>query len=203
MKTTVALATILFSATSLPSVAYAQSVPAAATISLPVQLGPNARERYRDIFASIDSGKWSDAATKLAAMDEGPLHPVARAIIYTAKGSPKVEPTDLVNLASTAPDLPMAPSLVRLAAARGAVSVPLLPEVREMTWLGSSPRRGRTATTEGDPAAGGLAAQILPLIKDDRPRRCRSAAHAQSGSTDPRSPHRVATARCLVLFPDG
>jgi soluble lytic murein transglycosylase len=41
--------------------------------------------------------------------------------------------------------------------------------VRELTWLGSSPRRGRTATTEGDPVASGLGSQILPLIKDDRP----------------------------------
>jgi soluble lytic murein transglycosylase len=41
--------------------------------------------------------------------------------------------------------------------------------VRELTWLGSSPRRGRTATTEGDPVGSGLGSQILPLIKDDRP----------------------------------
>jgi soluble lytic murein transglycosylase len=169
VKTKAALAILMLSATSLPSVVHAQNAPLATTVALPVQLGPNARERYRDIFASIDTGKWTDAATKLAAMDEGPLHPVARAIIFTAKGSPKVEAADLVSLASTAPDLPMAPSLVRLAGARGAVSVPLLPEVRELTWLGSSPRRGRTAATEGDPATGGLASQILPLIKDNRP----------------------------------
>ena len=169
MKTTVALAMMLFWAATLPNVSYAQTAAVATSPALPVQLGPNARERYRDIFASIDAGKWPEAATKLATMDEGPLHSLARAIIFTAKGSPKVEANDLVGLASTAPDLPMAPSLVRLAAARGALSIPLLPEVREMTWLGASPRRGRTATTEGDPAAGGLAAQILPLIKDDRP----------------------------------
>ncbi len=169
MKTKAALAIFILTATSLPSVANAQSAPAAATSMLPIQLGPNARERYRDIFASIDAGKWADASTKLAAMDEGPLHPVARAIIYTAKGSPKVDATDLVTLAITAPDSPMAPSLVRLAGARGAVSVPLLPEARELTWLGSSPRRGRTAPTEGDPATGSLASQILPLIKDNRP----------------------------------
>lgn len=159
----------MLSATSLPSVGYTQSAPAAATASLPIQLGPNARERYRDIFASIDAAKWADASAKLAAMDEGPLHPVARAIIFTAKGSPKAEALALVTLASVAPDLPMAPALVRLAGARGAVSVPLLPEVRELTWLGSSPRRGRTAATEGDPATGSLASQILPLIKDNRP----------------------------------
>ena len=168
MKTKTALAILMLSTVPLPSVAFAETARPAA-IALPVQLGPNARERYRDIFTSIDAGKWADASTKLAAMDEGPLHPTARAIIFTAKGSPKAEVNDLVTLATIAPDLPYAPSLVRLAGARGAATVPLLPEVRELTWLGTSPRRGRTPTTEGDPAAGGLAAQILPLIKNDSP----------------------------------
>jgi soluble lytic murein transglycosylase len=170
VKTNAALAILMLSSATLPSIVHAQTASVSAAIApLPLQLGPNARERYRDIFASIDAGKWADASSKLAAMDEGPLHPTLRAIIYTAKGSPKVEAADLVTLASIAPDLPLAPALVRLAGARGAVSVPLLPEVRELTWLGTSPRRSRTATTEGDPAAGGIATQILPLIKDDRP----------------------------------
>ncbi len=168
MKIKAALGIMMVSSATLPSLALAET-PASAAIALPTQLGPNARERYRDIFASIDVGQWADASAKLAAMDEGPLHPTARAVIFTAKGSPKVEAHDLVTLATTAPDLPYSQSLVRLAGARGAKTVPLLPEVRELTWLGTSPRRGRTPTTEGDPAAGGLAAQILPLIKDDRP----------------------------------
>lgn len=170
MKTKAILAILTLSAASVPAIAFADSTPmAAATASLPAQLGPNARERYRDIFSAIDAGKWTEASMKLAAMDAGPLHPLARAIIYTAKGSPKVEAPDLVALATRAPDLPQSPALVRLAGARGAETVPLLPEVRELTWLGSSPRRGRTATTEGDPVASGLGAQIQPLIKDDRP----------------------------------
>jgi soluble lytic murein transglycosylase len=168
MKTTAALAILMLSTSALPSVTLADT-PSNAVITLPAQLGPNARERYRDIFSNIDSGKWVDATAKLAAMDDGPLHPTARAVIFTAKGSPKVEAHDLVTLATIAPDLPYSQSLVRLAGARGATTVPLLPEVRELTWLGTSPRRGRTPTTEGDPAAGGLAAQILPLIKNDSP----------------------------------
>ena len=168
MKIKAALAILLLSS-SIPAVAQvAASTTTTAATPLPVQLGPNARERYRDIFASIDAGKWDDASAKLAAMDFGPLHPIARAIIYTAKGSPKVEANDLVALATIAPDLPQSQSLVRLAAVRGAETVPLLPEVRELTWLGTSPRRTRVAGVEGDPATGWMAAQILPLIKDNR-----------------------------------
>ncbi len=169
MKTKAILAILAFSTASLPAIATADNAPkTVAATPLPTQLGPNARALYRDIFASIDATKWSDASAKLAAMDEGPLHPLARAVIYTAKGSPKVEASDLVALAIRASDLPQSQSLVRLAGARGAETVPLLPEVRELTWLGSSPRRGRTATTGGDPVASSLGSQILPLIKDDR-----------------------------------
>jgi soluble lytic murein transglycosylase len=169
VKTKAAIAFLMISA-ALP--AFAQSAPAPAIAAtqpaLPVQLGPNARVRYQDIFASIDAGKWDEASAKLVAMDAGPLHPVARAIIYTAKGSPKVEATDLVALATQVPDLPQSQSLVRIAASRGAETVPLLPVVRELNWLGTSPRRTRTATTS-DPAAGWMAAQIIGFIKDDKP----------------------------------
>jgi soluble lytic murein transglycosylase len=168
VKIKATFAILMLSAATAPCGASAETL-SSAVITLPTQLGPNARDRYRDIFASIDSGKWSDATAKLAAMDEGPLHPIARAVIFTSKGSPKVDASDLATLATTSPDLPYAPALVRLAAARGASAIPLLPEVRELSWLGTSPRRIRTPTTEGDPAAGGLAGQILPLIKNDSP----------------------------------
>ncbi len=170
MKTKAAFAIVTLSLASIPAHALADIVPVVASFpALPVQLGPNAREKYRDVFASIDEAKWADASNKLLAMGDGPLHPFARAMLYTAKTSPKVEASDLVTLAIRAPELPQSPALIRLAGMRGAETVPLLPEVREMTWLGSSPRRGRTASTEGDAAASGLGAQIMPLIKDDRP----------------------------------
>ncbi len=167
---------LLASAALLASVSVAQAAPAGidtmasqADIKLPVQLGPNARDRYRDVFAAIDAGKWADASAKLDAIGNGPLNPLARALIYLGKRSPRVEADALAALAAQAPDLPQAPALVRLAAARGATTVPALPEVRTLVWLGTAPRRTRVATTEGDPAAGAIADQILPLIKDDRP----------------------------------
>ena len=170
MNPALILIPVLLATVAPPAVAAPDSnFKAAAAAALPVQLGPNARERYRAIFASIDARQWDVARAQLAAMDEGPLHPLARALLYTAKGSPKAEATELVTLATLAPDLPQSPALVRLAGARGATTVPLLPEVRELGWLGSSPRRSRTAATEGDATTPGLAAQIIPLIKDDRP----------------------------------
>jgi soluble lytic murein transglycosylase len=138
-------------------------------LSVPVQLGPNARAQYRAVFDDIDAGRWTEATAKLDVMPEGPLHHVARAAIYTAKGSPKVEGTHLAALVAAAPSLPEAPALARLAAARGVDTLPRLPEARSLGWLGTSPRRSRTAATEGDAAASSMGQQILQLIKDDRP----------------------------------
>jgi soluble lytic murein transglycosylase len=160
---------------SLPGVAAAQTLSAPAPvlsqadIRLPAQLGPNAKQLYRDIFAAIDDGRWADATTRLTAMDAGPLHPIARSLIYLGKGSPKVDAEALAALATQAPDLPQAQALVRLAAVRGALVIPALPLSRPLVWLGTAPRRTRVAATEGDPATLGVANQILPLIKDDRP----------------------------------
>lgn len=155
-----------------PAVVFSATPDAAAgakVAALPVQLGPNARTQYRAIFDDIEAARWADATTKLDTMPEGPLHAVARAAIYTAKGSPKVEGAQLAALAATAPQLPEAPALARLAQSRGVDTLPALPEARQLGWLGSSPRRGRTASTDGDPVAAAMAGQILQLIKDDRP----------------------------------
>ena len=153
--------------------------------SLPVQLGPNARTQYRAIFDDIEAKRWVDATTKLDVMPEGPLHAVARSAIYLAKGSPKVEGAQLAALANAAPELPDAPTLVRLASARGAETLPILPEARSLGWLGSSPRRGRVAGVDGDPVASELAGQILPLIKNDQPTEAEAIVTANEGTLSP------------------
>jgi len=142
---------------------------AVVTSALPVQLGPNARALYRAVFDDIDAGRWTEATSKLDVMPDGPLHAVARAAIYLGKGSPKVDGAQLAALATNAPQLPEASTLVRLAAARGIEALPALPEPRMLGWLGTSPHRGRTATTEGDAVASVMGQRILQFIKDDRP----------------------------------
>lgn len=168
MKLGLALATVLLATGAAVGSAQA-STASTANIVLPVQLGPNARAQYQEIFAAIDAQAWADASAKLDAMPSGPLHPVARALVYLGKGSPKVEGPALSALATQAPDLPQSVALVRLAAARGADAVPMLPPVRQLYWLGTAPRRTRVSATIGDPQSAWLAAQILPLIKEDRP----------------------------------
>ena len=75
---------------------------------IPVQLDDAQREAYRAVFAAIHAGRWTDAQIDLDAMKPGPLHAIARAELYTAKGSPKVEADALVALLTEAPELPEA-----------------------------------------------------------------------------------------------
>ena len=171
MRVSVLLAGVALSTATIaaPAIAADTSATVAKPAPLPAQLGPNARTQYRAIFDDIDASRWAEASAKLDVMPEGPLHSVARAAIYTAKGSPKVEGGQLAALATAAPQLPEAPALVRLASARGIDALPSLPEARSFGWLGTSPRRGRTATTEGDAVASVMGQRILQFIKDDSP----------------------------------
>ncbi len=132
------------------------------------QLGPNARQRYKDIFVAIREGRWEDAQQGLDSMPEGPLHNVARAELYLAKGSPKATPEQLAAILAQAPYLPQAAQLARLAKSRGLVTDAPLPMARDLVFLGSAPRRTRTSQTD-DSSAASLNATIQPLIKDNLP----------------------------------
>jgi soluble lytic murein transglycosylase len=167
VKLKILLLSALILPLTLPAVAFAESQPVNERAYSP-QLGPNARDRYREIFAAITAGQWADATAKLSAMDKGPLHDVAFAELYLAKGSPKVEGEALAALAEKAPMLPQASQLVRLAKSRGVEASFSIPSVQDLGWLGSAPRRGRVGRAD-DALASTMAAQILPLIKDNRP----------------------------------
>ncbi len=132
------------------------------------QLGPNARQRYKDIFVAIREARWADAQYGIDSMPEGPLHDVARAELYLAKGSPKATPEQLTAILTRAPYLPQAAQLARLAKSRGQTVDTVLPVARELVWLGSAPRRTRTAQSS-DPVAASVNARIQPLIKDNLP----------------------------------
>ena len=62
----------------------------AARTAAPRQLDQQAREYYAAVFAAIDRKDWNGAAALLAQRPDGLLHPVARAELYLAAGSPRV-----------------------------------------------------------------------------------------------------------------
>ncbi|HYN45437.1 MAG TPA: lytic transglycosylase domain-containing protein [Allosphingosinicella sp.] len=142
---------------------------AARAFAAPAQLTQSERDNYRAVFAALQAQDWAGVAGRLDGMREGPLHDLARALLYTMPGSPRVELQPLASLLSRAPDLPQAEDLVRLARARGAESLPELPDARRLSYLGGQPRRARPRSIRGDAVGDALEPLVQPLIRDDRP----------------------------------
>jgi soluble lytic murein transglycosylase-like protein len=140
---------------------------AAQAASVPAQLTTAQRDGYRTVFAAIREQRWQDAQIGLDAMPPGPLHAVARAELYTAKGSPRVELQPLTDLINQAPELPQAEALRRIATARGATGLPPLPSAQRLIWQDGAPRRVRTKATASDLVAADLAQRMQPFVKAD------------------------------------
>jgi len=160
---------LLAAALALPATAAFADDGAPARESVSASLSPEQRQGYREVFAAIRANDWLGASARLAALPEGPLHNAARAELFTAKGSPKVELPELLSLLQSAPEMPKAEQIARLAATRGATELPGLPAAEKLVWVGSQPRRSRAEATKGDPAAAELEPLVAPLIKDNRP----------------------------------
>ena len=127
-------------------------------------------DAYRAIFAALRASNWPEVKTRalmLGASD--PVRALALSELYTAKGSPKVELFDLLDLLNRASWLPNADQLGRMAKTRGAELIPDGPQVRKLMWIGGSTKRRTLAPTREDIAAQALTQQILPYIKADDP----------------------------------
>lgn len=128
------------------------------------------KDVYRAFFGALRAQNWAEAKSRAMTMDENdPVRAVALAELYTAKGSPKAELFDLLDLLNRAAWLPDADQLGRIAQKRGAQMLPTGPQVRKLMYLGSAPRRRYIPTVKSDDAAQALIAQILPYIKKDDP----------------------------------
>ena len=146
--------------TSSPPAGPPQSVPPApAPVVVP--------KDWRGVFAAIRSGQWAAAQAGIATLPAGPLTPVAKAELYTAKGSPKVALDPLIDLLLEAPELPEAEQIQRMAEARGADETPRIARRFPVVQIGASPRRGRARPVTGEPEADRLRADLEAFIKAD------------------------------------
>jgi soluble lytic murein transglycosylase len=150
---------------------------------IPAQLSSEQRTQYRAVFAAIREGRWQDAQIGLDTMATGPLHSYARAELYTAKGSPRVELEPLVRLLTEAPELPQAEALARLARARGAEELPELPVAQRLVWQDGAPIRVRAKATRSDAIAADLAAKMVPYVKGDMGREAEALLDSTGGLT--------------------
>ena len=122
---------------------------------------------WRGVFDAIDAGNWASAQAGIAALPPGVLTPLAKAELYTAKGSPIVDLASLQALIAEAPELPQADQLAAMAYRRGATDpIRVYPEKPVMS-LGSAPVRYRPRPVQGEAAADALRSALDPLIKTD------------------------------------
>ena len=150
-----------------PVVIYAPPVPATPTpapsatpVVRPIVIPTN----WRGVFNAIRAGDWAGAQAGIATLPSGILTPVAKAELYTAKGSPTVDLASLQALLAEAPELPQAEQLARMAVTRGATTPPLIMQRRALVSLGTPPARYRARPVQGEPAADALRAAVDPLV---------------------------------------
>ena len=143
------------------------AAPAAAPQAAPAAPAVAAPRDWRGVFDAIDSGNWAAAQAGIAALPRSILTPVARAELYTAKGSPVVDLASLQGLIAEAPELPEANQLGLMAIKRGATTTPLVIPEKPTVVLGSAPVRYRARPVQGEAAADALRAALDPLVKAD------------------------------------
>ncbi len=122
---------------------------------------------WRGVFDAIDSGNWALAQAGIAALPRGVLTPVARAELYTARGSPVADLASLQALIAEAPELPQAEQLAAMAVKRGALTPPSIIAEKPTTSIGSAPYRYKAKPVQGEPYADQLRSLIDPLVKAD------------------------------------
>ena len=121
---------------------------------------------WAEVFSAIRGGRWTEAQAGISALPQDILTPVARAELYTAKGSPVVSPVRSRRCSPKRPTFPR-PSSLREWRLRAARRLPLICARRPIAWLGNSPSRNKAKAVGGEPAADQLRSQLDPLIKAD------------------------------------
>lgn len=153
----------------------------------PIQTPPSPASRpvvvprdWAGVFADIRAGDWAGAQAGINALPPDILTPVAKAELYTAKGSPSVDLGSLQALLAQAPELPDADQLARLAVTRGATTPPLIFVERATVGLSTPPTRYRARPVSGEPLADAFRAQLDAFVKADDAANAEAAFLAQA-----------------------
>jgi soluble lytic murein transglycosylase len=140
VKSTLLAAAAIIISTSSAHAMTSDSVREGVQTSPSVLVGKE-KEAYSAIYSAIRSGNWAEATKLIDAAPKGPMTAMARAELYLAPGSPKVEASQLQSLLQYAPYLPQAEQLERMAIKRGAENLPIRPGTQRFSYLGSAPKR--------------------------------------------------------------
>ncbi|KUR71332.1 lytic murein transglycosylase [Novosphingobium fuchskuhlense] len=168
-----AVAAVLAGGSALPAAANSAAAEyfrsRADRTAVPALLSQEDRAYYKQIFGAIEREDWATVQTLFAQRTDGPLHAVARAQYFLAANSPRAELAPLSQLITSAPDLPWAEQLGRLAAKRGATELPALPSAQPMMTLPGLPKRIKPRPVTDGTMPESVALAIQDRIKNDDP----------------------------------
>jgi soluble lytic murein transglycosylase len=143
----------------------------------PTVLSKSEHTAYSEIYAALSAQKWDDAAKLIDRMPAGPMTAMARAELYLAPNSPKVEAAQLQALLQSAPYLPQAEQLETMARKRGADVLPDRPGIRRFSWLGGAPKRDLPNSIASD----SLRNELQAFIKNDDPMSAERLLESKAG----------------------
>lgn len=153
----------------LPVAAYANTSEGFRAIvsaqAAPTVLNSSEKAVFTEIFTAIKLQKWEEALKLIDAAPPGPMVSMARAELYLAPNSPKVDAGKLQALLISAPYLPQAEQLASMARKRGAEGLPDRPGTRRFAWLGGAPKRELPDSVASD----SLRSELQAFIKNDDP----------------------------------
>ncbi|HEY9090540.1 lytic transglycosylase domain-containing protein [Parasphingorhabdus sp.] len=152
---------------------------------IPSQLKRSQSEHYRAIFKAIDDNQWDQATKLIEDAPDSPLKPIAKAELFLAANSPRVELGPLLVLVNEAPHIPKAAQLSRLAKKRGAQLLPELPQRRNLSYVPGLSVRSKPRATESDPITNSIRSQIIDFIKNDSPGSAESLLWKSAGGLSP------------------
>ena len=161
-----ALATLICAAPAFATTS--ENVRQMGDVISPFPNTPSAKESqiFSTIYAAIAGKNWVEASRLIDNAPKGAMASMARAELYLAAGSPKVDAVQLQALLNDAPYLPQAEQLEKMAVKRGASDLPLLPGTQRFSYRGSAPKRDLPDTIG---TARALRDKIQQHIKNDDP----------------------------------
>ena len=175
-----AIAAALSAGTMLPAIARADT----AVVPVAPARADGPAVRLADAMRAIRAGQWASADAIITSIDDQRLAAFARAELYLAANSPRVEGSQLTALLQSAPDLPQAAQLARLAERRGSTAIIAAQSEQRLAWAGGSPRRGNPRSIS-DPAAAALSRSIPARIDADDPAGAEALLVAAEGRLSP------------------
>ncbi len=149
------------------------------TSEAPNILNTKERKQFSEIYAAINASKWSEAEQLINSAPNGPMVSMARAELYLAPNSPRVEVDALKRLLQQAPYLPQAEQIERLAIKRGAENLPQRPGTQQFSFLGTAPKRD---LPDNIADAASLRDQLQLFIRNDDPASAERLIEASASS---------------------